>query len=85
MGGLTGTKHYTFMKHDRSRLTVKDDRPSIISTPMISTVNQYTVDKYIVKVDNQNHKRKVDRKVSPRLAITNLSQLPRTFFAVLVC
>ena len=30
------------------------------------------------------HKVKVDRKVSPRLAITNLSQLPRTCFAVLV-
>ena len=30
------------------------------------------------------HKVKVDRKVSPRLAITNLLQLPRTCFAVLV-
>ena len=74
-------RHYTCMKYDRpsmysspvnrSRLTVKHDRPSIISTPMNSTVHQYTVDKYIVKVDNQNHKRKVDRKVSPKLAITN--------------
>ena len=45
---------------NRSRLIVKHDRPSIISTPMNSTVHQYTVDKYIVKVDNQNHKRKVD-------------------------
>ena len=70
---------------NRSRLTFKHDRPSMISTQMNSTVDQYTVDKYIVKVDNQNHKRKVDRKVSPRLAITNLSQLPRTCFAVLVC
>ena len=63
-------RHYTSMKYDRpsmysspvnrSRLTVKHDRPSIISTPMNSTVDQYAVDKYIVKVDNQNHKRKVD-------------------------
>ena len=63
-------RHYTCMKYDRpsmysspvnrSRLTVKYDRPSIISAPMNSTVNQYTIDKYKVKVDNQNHKRKVD-------------------------
>ena len=44
----------------RSRLTVKHDRPFIISAPMNSTVHQYTVDKYKLKVDNQNHKRKVD-------------------------
>ena len=48
---------------NRSRLTVKHDRPSIISTPMNSTVDQYAVDKYIVKVDHQNHKRKVHSQV----------------------
>ena len=63
-------RHYTCMKYDRpsmygspvnrSRLTVKQDRPSIISIQMNSTLDQYAVDKYIVKVDNQNHKRKVD-------------------------
>ena len=36
---------------NRSRLTAKLDRPSIISTPMNSTVHQYTIDKYKVKVD----------------------------------
>ena len=35
----------------------------------------YTVHKY---------KKKVDRKVPPRLVTTNLLQLPRTCFAVLV-
>ena len=39
---------------NRSRLTVKHDRPSIISTPMNSTVDQYAVDKYIVKVDKHD-------------------------------
>ena len=61
IGGWTGTEHYTCMKYDRpsmhstpvnrSRLTVKHDRPSIISAPMNSTVHQYTIDKYKVKVD----------------------------------
>ena len=70
MVGWTGTEHYTCMKYDRpsmystpvnrSRLTVKHDRPSIISAPMNSTVHQYTIDKYKVKVDNQNHKIKVN-------------------------
>ena len=69
MWGCKGTEHYTFIKYDRpcmystpvnrSRLTVKHDRPSIISTPMNSTVQGYTVDKYKLKVDKQNHKRKV--------------------------
>ena len=45
---------------NRSRLTIKHDRPSIISTSMNSAVHQYTIDKYKVKVDNPNHKRKVD-------------------------
>ena len=45
---------------NRSRLTVKHDRPSIISAPMNSTVHQYTIDKYKVKVDNQNHRIQVD-------------------------
>ena len=40
------------------RAASSNDRPC--STPMNSTVHQYTVDKYIVKVDNQNHKRKAD-------------------------
>ena len=47
---------------NRSRLTVKHDRPSKISTPMNSTVHQFTVDKYKLKVDNQNHKNRFTAK-----------------------
>ena len=61
--GLTGTEHYTCIKYHRLNLTSKQmtarktKEGTRNSTPVPTPE-----DKYKVKVDNQNHKIKVDNK-----------------------
>ena len=61
-GAWTGTEHYKCIKYDRPNLTSKQITAWQTTNTRNSTPVPTPEDKYKVKVDNQNHKIKVENK-----------------------